>query len=120
MLLLYLAVAIHLAILAVVSCVIYLLCFSSSVHATNIRDKVVEFVATFVADVLLHPRSQRALDETLRRGMNYTIEQPDLGSRLRKVSEHMAEDNLHMSRAIGEQLPGLAASFMSGAMSSIT
>jgi hypothetical protein len=48
------------------------------------------------------------------------MEQPDLGVRLHKVSESIREDNIQMSRSIGEQLPGLAKSFVSGAVSSIT
>jgi len=119
MLLLYLAIGIQLSILAVVSGVVYVLFFATSIHAEKIRDKLVDATGNFVADVLEHPRTQASLDQTFRRGINHTIEQPDLGSRLRKVSEYMAEDNLHMSRTIGEQLPGLAASFVSGAVSSI-
>ena len=119
MLLLNLALGIHLAVLAVLSGAVYVLFFGASVHADKLRDAMVEAMGNFLADVLEHPRTQAALDQTLRRGINHTIEQPDLGSRLRKVSEYMAEDNLHMSRTIGEQLPGLAANFVSGAVSSI-
>ena len=120
MLLLYLAIGIQLSILAVVSWAVYVFFFATSIHADKLRNSLVDATGNFIADVLEHPRTQAALDQTLRRGINHTIEQPDLGSRLHKVSEYMAEDNLQMSRTMGEQLPGLAVSFVSGAVSSIT
>jgi hypothetical protein len=120
MLLLYLIVVIQLALLAVVSWAVYQLFWDTRIDATKLRAWMVAAVADFGADVLEHPRTQLVLNEIFRNGINHTMEQPDLGSRLRKVSEYMADDNLQMSRSIGEQLPGLAANFVSGAVSSFT
>jgi len=131
MMLLHLAVIVHLAILSVVIYGSYLLFFDSSdnaakirdslaLEATKVRERMVEAVAMFIADVLEHPRVQGVLDETFQRGINHTIEQPDLGSRLRGVYANMEDDSREMSRAMGEQLPGLAVSFVSGAVSSFT
>jgi hypothetical protein len=121
MVILYLAVGIELVVLTAVSWAAYMVLSGTYVVDTaKLRARMVDTLGDFVADVLEHPRVKLAMAESVRNGMNHTIEQPDLGSRLRKVSEYMAEDNLHMSRSIGEQLPGLAASFMSGAVSSIT
>lgn len=86
----------------------------------QLRVQSIEWLGNFVADVLDHPRVKLVLAEAVTNGMNHTMEQPDLGMRLHKVSESMREDNLQMSRSFGEQLPALAKSFVGGAVSSMT
>ncbi len=93
---------------------------SARYNLAKLRDQSVDVLGNFLADVLEHPRVKIALAQSVANGMNHTIEQPDLGLRLQKVSDAMLEDNIRMSRVIGEQLPGLAASFVGGAMSSLS
>ena len=121
MLLLYLAVAVQLVLLGAMTWTIHRL--SAQAHTLDFpqfRAQVIDAMGDFLADILSHPRVKAALAQAVTNGMNHTMEQPDLGLRLHKVNESMRDDNLRMSRAIGEQLPGLAKSFVGGAMSSIT
>ena len=120
MFLFYLTVAIQVGIVVGLVLSIRLLHRSAgSYDPAELRTKVIDILGNFLADVLNHPRVQRALAESVANGMNHTMEQPDLGLRLQQVSESMREHNLRMSRSIGEQLPALAVNFMGGAMSSM-
>eukprot|EP00934_Nitzschia_sp_Nitz4_P004962 Nitzschia sp. Nitz4//scaffold4_size323378//265332//265990//NITZ4_000703-RA/size323378-snap-gene-0.429-mRNA-1//1//CDS//3329553528//4952//frame0 len=83
------------------------------------RTALIDVLGNFAADLLEHPRLQDALAQVVTNGMNHTIEQPDLGARLQNVSESLREDNLKMSRALGEQLPDLAANLVGGALSTM-
>lgn len=120
MFLFYLTVAIQVGIVVGLILSIRLLHRSAGGYdLAELRTKVIDILGNFLADVLNHPRVQRALAESVANGMNHTMEQPDLGLRLQQVSESMREHNLRMSRSIGEQLPALAVNFMGGAMSSM-
>lgn len=119
MILIYLAVGFQVAILLGMAYSIQY-CRRAKYDVTKLRSQLIDLLGNFLADILDHPRVKLALAQSVANGINHTIEQPDLGQRLQKVSESMREDTLRMSRAIGEQLPGLAASFVGGAMSSIT
>ena len=61
-----------------------------------------------MADALDHPRVKLSLAENVANGMNHTMEQPDLGFCLQQVSEQ----DLQVSRSIGEQLPVFAANIV--------
>ena len=121
MILFYVAVVIQLAILGGTAWVLRRLVLDvSPKHADTLRAQCIEWLGNLVADILEHPRLKMVLAQAVTNGINYTMEQRDLGERLHKVSVAMREDNLQMSRSLGEQLPGLAKSFVGGAVSSIT
>lgn len=120
MILLYLAVAIQVAILVGLAfCIRQLHRSAGSYDLADLRTRLVDVLGNFLADVLDHPRVKESLAESVANGMNHTMAQPDLGFRLQQVSESMREHNLQMSRSIGEQLPALAANFVGGAVSSM-
>jgi hypothetical protein len=110
----YLAVAIQLAILAGA------IWAMQRLDLAKLRAESIDVLGNFMADILDHPRVKIALAQAVTNGINHTMEQPDLGGRLHKVSESMRADNLQMSRSLGEQLPGLAKHFFGGAVSSIS
>ena len=76
-------------------------------------------VANFIADVLEHPRVQQAASRTIVSGMNATVEQSDLASRITRVSLALQEENGEVSRHFGEQFPRAAASFIGGAVAGL-
>jgi hypothetical protein len=83
---------------------------------TNMWTFLVNLVATFIADVLAHPKVHVALEKVIVSGMNATMEQPDLSRRIQMISATLQEDNRAMSRSLGEQFPTMASSFVKGAV----
>ena len=80
-------------------------------------------MAQFLADVLSHPKVERALSQTIVLGMNATLEQPGFAARINKVTQDAMrdtteQDNSQLSRQMGEQFPKLAAQFLGGAVAS--
>lgn len=115
----YLALIIQLFVLSGITWCIYVALSLDQAFYDKSRAKAIDVLGNFMADLLDHPRVKVALAQVVTNGMNHTLEQPDLGQRIAHVGEALREDNLKMSRSIGEQLPGLAANFMGGAMSSL-
>lgn len=118
MLLFYLALTAQLALLCGASWLYYILS-NPNIDWTKIRSRAIDILGDFLADVLDHPRLNLALAKVVTNGINHTMQQPDLGPRLHDVSESLREENVKMSRALGEQLPDLAANFVGGAISAI-
>ena len=83
MILLYLAVAIQVAILVGLALIINFLRHSfSKSDPQELRSKLIDVLGNFLADVLDHPRVKLSLAESVTNGMNHTMQQPDLGFRL--------------------------------------
>lgn len=90
-------------------------------YGTKVRTHLIDAIGNLIADVLAHPRVEASLAQVVVNGINQSLEQPDLVQRLETVLQNNVrpEDTMGMSRAFGEQLPGLAANFVGGAVSSI-
>jgi len=74
--------------------------------------------AIVVAKILENPRVQTAAVETLVRGMNATLEQPEMPRKVVKMYLQL-QDDPDVARALGESLPKAAKNYIAGVASSV-
>jgi hypothetical protein len=79
---------------------------------------MIHVIGNFLADIMEHPRVQHAAAQTMSKGMNVHMDDPELPRRAARIYIQLQED-ADMSRQLGEQFPKVAASFIAGAASSL-
>ena len=81
----------------------------------------VNLVASFVADVLEHPRVQKATSNFIVVGINDTLDQPDFPTKIKVISLLTMDEKqqIAVSRQLGEQFPKAAVNFLGGAVAGL-
>jgi hypothetical protein len=82
---------------------------------------LVNLIANLIADVLEHPRVQKATSKFIVKGINDTLDQSDFPTKI-KVLSLLAMDETQqvaVSRQLGEQFPKAAVNFLGGAVAGL-